>query len=399
MSESEKPEKNGGVESQLSAESDSSENDDASALSGSISANANLNLSANVNLNFDALSLPGKKLLQTVGAYLGYAQGVAKAAEFKEITDAQAHGMVAIAEAYSRTVKLVGPEKAEQVAEQVLGIPSQSIALRRRAGTRLLHVEAQRQRNIESVASQAAQKLPENVSGEPVHPDWTARFFESVKDVSDETLQSLWASILAGEVEQPGGTSLRTLDVAKNLSKTDAMEFERFARFSSGGEWVFYPDSLIWSDEEMVNRVLPVGKKKQLQECGLVYHDPYSCIGLSSGQEGLRFTHGGFVFEFASPKGVIPVIMMTGPGKEIARFIPEKFPEIWYIRALAKYAADNNAVLRVISPLPLPTVTAAERAGVSGLPPPRDEATISPTASDDELRALLENCPRRAVVK
>ena len=43
--------------------------------------------------------------------------------------------------------------------------------------------------------------------------DWFVRFFEAVGNVSDETMQNLWAKILAGEIAHPSTFSLKTLDV------------------------------------------------------------------------------------------------------------------------------------------------------------------------------------------
>ena len=64
---------------------------------------------------------------------------------------------------------------------------------------------------------------------EPDH-DWTARFFDDVQDVLSEQLQELWAKVLKGEVERPGRTSLRTLDILKNF---DARTAELFGMFCS----------------------------------------------------------------------------------------------------------------------------------------------------------------------
>ena len=59
---------------------------------------------------------------------------------------------------------------------------------------------------------------------EPDH-DWVARFFNHIQDVSSEDTQLLWARVLAGEVERPGTTSLRTLDILRNLDRKTAESF------------------------------------------------------------------------------------------------------------------------------------------------------------------------------
>lgn len=70
--------------------------------------------------------------------------------------------------------------------------------------------------------------LPE-VSEEPVNPDWSARFFDYAKNCSDEEVKRLWGQILAGEIESPGKYSLRTLDVLRNLTRTEAQLITKYA--------------------------------------------------------------------------------------------------------------------------------------------------------------------------
>src|SRR6218665_3019181 len=83
--------------------------------------------------------------------------------------------------------------------------------LQRRAAERWLAVESIRQQNIEAIADKAGSELPATVGEAPVEPGWTAKFFDSCKDVSQEDMQSMWARLLAGEVTTPGSYSLRTL--------------------------------------------------------------------------------------------------------------------------------------------------------------------------------------------
>ncbi len=83
--------------------------------------------------------------------------------------------------------------------------------------------EAKRQANILGVYNKAVEELQgaEVVEHEP-DQDWTARFFNYIQDVSSEDMQLLWAKVLAGEVERPGGTSIRTLNILRNLDMETA---------------------------------------------------------------------------------------------------------------------------------------------------------------------------------
>ena len=382
MSESEKPEKNDGV----------------TAMSGGTPADGASTLPAKEGGKMSRMKASVKKLYHAVAPYVG------DLAESKRVMAAgfalQEHskGVAKFGDAYTKLSKQFGPEKAEQM----LGASPETLSLRHRAGTRLLHMEEQRQQNIESVASQAAQKIPEKVSEESVKPDWTARFIESVKDVSDETMQSLWSSILAGEVASPGQTSLRTLDVLKNLSQQDAQEFERVLQFSMSGGGVYYP---MGDNRKVALRILPYHRKIHMEECGLIHHETALAVVLQI-SEVERFILGNFVFGmYPKPpqRGFsveIPTFSISSAGREIARVIPAKFPELWYIRALVEFFADHNIIVRVEGSLSPMAIKSREFGGIKITGPrPGDEANISPTATDEELRAMLENCPRQTVLE
>ena len=67
----------------------------------------------------------------------------------------------------------------------------------------------------------------ENISDEKPTDDWMTRFFNIVEDVTEDTMQNLWAQILAGEVKRPHTFSLRTLDLLHNMTKEDAELYVR----------------------------------------------------------------------------------------------------------------------------------------------------------------------------
>ncbi len=91
-------------------------------------------------------------------------------------------------------------------------------------------------RNIQAVAEAAAVELgDETVSGDDPDPDldWAARFFSGVQDVSSAEMQQLWARVLAGEVRQAGSTSIRTLEILRNLDRRIATVFKKLCALSS----------------------------------------------------------------------------------------------------------------------------------------------------------------------
>ncbi|XYH95070.1 DUF2806 domain-containing protein [Sorangium sp. So ce1128] len=90
------------------------------------------------------------------------------------------------------------------------------------------YVEMRRLNNVRQAAGETLRALPMHaeVSDEPVDPDWYARFFDAVKDVSQQEMQKLWGALLAGEVARPGTYSLRVLETLRLLTTSEARLFE-----------------------------------------------------------------------------------------------------------------------------------------------------------------------------
>ena len=57
-------------------------------------------------------------------------------------------------------------------------------------------------------------------------PEFRRRWIWEASNVSDETLQDLWARLLDGELESPGSVSNDTMSIARDLSKERAEEFQ-----------------------------------------------------------------------------------------------------------------------------------------------------------------------------
>ena len=57
-------------------------------------------------------------------------------------------------------------------------------------------------------------------------PEFRRRWILEASNVSDETLQDLWARLLAGELESPGSVSNDTMSIARDLNKKRSEEFQ-----------------------------------------------------------------------------------------------------------------------------------------------------------------------------
>ena len=154
-----------------------------------------------LNVKVPALELLVKYTASGIGAVAGPMLAPWKARKEAEArligvkADADSLQLIADAQAEARRT-LVAPDEA---AHGVLDIGPEGIA------QRIEFQEKKRQANIVSVVRDAAvdlgnREVPEH---EP-DPDWTARFFDCVQDVSSEDMRKLWAKILSGQVEEPG---------------------------------------------------------------------------------------------------------------------------------------------------------------------------------------------------
>ena len=140
-----------------------------------------------------------------------------EAAALQIATQGQADSLRIIA-----TAQAEAREALVSTASDVLG----DIDIAETVRQRIQFQEEKRHHNIGSVVGQAAELLGDKdvPNREPDH-DWTARFFGEVQDVSSDEMRTIWAKILAGQVERPGSTSARTLTILKNLDRRSASLF------------------------------------------------------------------------------------------------------------------------------------------------------------------------------
>ncbi len=87
--------------------------------------------------------------------------------------------------------------------------------------------------NLAQIAQKAMQALPQGDVPD-VEPDmaWTSSYSSSAQNISSEDMQEMWARILAGEVENQGSTSIRTLGVLSDLDQPTAQLFKRLCSLS-----------------------------------------------------------------------------------------------------------------------------------------------------------------------
>lgn len=205
--------------------------------------------------------------------------------------------------------------------------------------------EKKRQANIASAVRDAATDLGgKEVSNHEPDPDWTARFFDGVQDVSSEDMRTLWARVLSGEVEGPGRTSLRTLDVLKNMTLRDAQIFKDVCNFVIDN-FIYYP-----KDYQRNHPMLCFNNIMHLENIGLVYSSTFLSKTLkfppNNKQVFFRYQDKLLSIEAQNDSTdiVIPEILLTGPGTELYRIL-ECTVNMDYLQSFSSFLRGVNCEL------------------------------------------------------
>ena len=240
-----------------------------------------------------------------------------------KLTFARADAEVRLIEAASEGQSLVIIAEAQAKARQTIDATTESgrgvVEITRSDITQSIEFQGRKRlANSSSVVESAADELGDKeVTDHEPDPDWTARFFDCVQDVSSEDMQKIWARILAGEVESPGRTSLRTLDTLRNMTQRDADMFKDICDFVILKDFVFHDDSVV------IFSAISYDKLLHLQDCGLTNVGPNLVKKLtwSSREELLLSYHASSLMitrnTDANAVLAIPEILLTTAGREL----------------------------------------------------------------------------------
>jgi len=216
-----------------------------------------------------------------------------------------------------------------------------------RALQRMVHEEGKRQENIENITAKTIPLLSEDAKPEDVEDDWITHFFDKCRLVSDEEMQTLWSSVLAGQSNKPGSFSKRTVDLISTLEKSDAELFTKFCSFV----WnITGPTPVIYDTEnEIINKSgINFGNITHLDDIGLVtFNNVMNYTRLKLGKRLPVFYHGrAVVLEF--PKDTdnnleVGHVILTNAGEELLRICNPIPSEEYYEEVLAHW--DKRGVI------------------------------------------------------
>ena len=101
-------------------------------------------------------------------------------------------------------------------------------------GLARIAAEAQRtQERLDDIGCKALAQFSADARPQDVDEDWVERFVSHARMVGDPEMRTLWARILAGEVNKPGSYSRRTLSTLSDLTKGEAEIFTQLCGFCS----------------------------------------------------------------------------------------------------------------------------------------------------------------------
>lgn len=100
--------------------------------------------------------------------------------------------------------------------------------LHRRAAQRWIAEQGQQQESIEGTIIKAIPQLNEDANPNAMDDDWIIKFFDKCRLVTDDKVQDLWASILAGEANSVGSYSPKTLTTLADMNEKALRLFNTF---------------------------------------------------------------------------------------------------------------------------------------------------------------------------
>lgn len=264
-----------------------------------------------------------------------FAEDAAKRRARAAIIDAEGRGKVAQIEA-STEILVQGMRERKTVVPGFDELPKSLAAVsprEERMHQRIHALEYQRQTNIENILVMAAEDLCETEAKTSTEkptaspdPDWVTRYIAAAQEISNEEMQSAWAKVLAREVTKPGSFSLRTLEVLKNMTRSEAALFERIAPYVVGG-------TSLWHIFEKEMKIVTTFETIVLEEMGVLN----SKKTLSQSYD-LFTPHRFLVFGLADKSFMLfqrrdgttsfqtPAYALLGPGRELLSIIKPRVP-------------------------------------------------------------------------
>lgn len=292
------------------------------------------------------LSQPMTKAFELISAGIGT---VYRPRATRKAADAKVYELTVMARAEAEANEIRRSIDTAGALGRIEQIAQHHPELAHRARLRLLQREIEGQINIEAIAEEAIKLLPEQVSDQPVSPDWRRKFFMEADNICSVELQLLWAKILAGEITAPGSFSLRTLEVFKNVSQSEAKLFSLVCGMAMNDGWLVQPGY------DINTAFLPFGLSYEgilnLRDAGLIHpgdglvkkfpFKPNSVHHLNNNGALISLS----IVADAEQERNISSVAFSQAGKEIQRLIGQS-PNEDYLKAAGQHLRSLGIVVK-----------------------------------------------------
>ncbi len=261
-----------------------------------------------------AFSDPIDKLIDSVSRAIGKAY---EPKHIREMADAKSYEIKRISEIIRNNSDIPIVYNSEGISIDTRNYEE----IAKRASSRLAYQEIIKQQNIESVVDNAYEELEkvDSVSDDPINSDWMIRFFNSVEDISDESLQKIWGRILAGEIKRPNSYSYRTLEKLKNMTQKEVEYFQIVSSLVLKNSNI----NFILDNKDLMNKYnVYFGYILKLEECGLMTSQSLS-LNLEVSNSQYEFIYNSKIIgvikgkEDNLKKIVLPCYFFTESGSQL----------------------------------------------------------------------------------
>ena len=222
---------------------------------------------------------------------------------------------------------------------------------------RLLGEERKKQENTLSIIKKAIPFLKETAKPQDIDNDWILNFHDKSKLISEKSMQVHWARILAGEANQAGSFSKRTVNFMAELEKKDAEAFTNLCAFKweifdSNNQFLFIPSDFTNDTSNLFNKI-NFDHLIHLESIGLIKKassSEYFLITCDSPKGQIEYIDSLYSFEFQNDTNKqisIGTAILTPMGEELSKICtPEPLAgfEEYTIEALRNQGITLNKI-------------------------------------------------------
>jgi len=198
--------------------------------------------------------------------------------------------------------------------------------------------------NVNEILEKTAKLLDttEEISKEKVDTDWAARYFNTVKDISNEEMKIIWSKLLADEITRPGTISLRTIDLLRNLSSREARLFQSIVSCSAS-----IPGTMFILGDDNLRSSFGLGQNdiSLMQELNLLHSEGlyWNLQTIGNGMNLMQFDDKlAVVIETTDVKKSLSIYKFTNIGKELSKLVERENIE--------RYLKDIALLIKKVSP-------------------------------------------------